>query len=304
MNREEDTVMKISTLKYFSIDAFKSLKRNRTLSVASIITVSLTLFMFGIFLIAMLNANKLVKNVESKLEVQVFLKEKISESDKNNIEKTVKNINGVVQVSYETKEQALDKYKEQLGEKNEGLLKGFDKENPLPESYIVKVKSPELVQVVVSNIEKKSGVEEVVANRELVDRIAAFTKGIKWVGAAALIILIPISLLLIGNTIKLAVYSRRREIGIMKFVGATDGFIRWPFIIEGIVIGLIGSLISGLLLHYSYNLIYHKLSVSVPMLNLVSSTYILGNVLWIFILSGIVIGSVGSIMSIRKFLRV
>lgn len=304
MNREEDTVMKISTLKYFSIDAFKSLKRNRTLSVASIITVSLTLFMFGIFLIAMLNANKLVKNVESKLEVQVFLKEKISESDKNNIEKTVKNINGVVQVSYETKEQALEKYKEQLGEKNEGLLKGFDKENPLPESYIVKVKSPELVQVVVSNIEKKSGVEEVVANRELVDRIAAFTKGIKWVGAAALIILIPISLLLIGNTIKLAVYSRRREIGIMKFVGATDGFIRWPFIIEGIVIGLIGSLISGLLLHYSYNLIYHKLSVSVPMLNLVSSTYILGNVLWIFILSGIVIGSVGSIMSIRKFLRV
>lgn len=296
--------MKISTLKYFSIDAFKSLKRNRTLSVASIITVSLTLFMFGIFLIAMLNANKLVKNVESKLEVQVFLKEKISESDKNNIEKTVKNINGVVQVSYETKEQALEKYKEQLGEKNEGLLKGFDKENPLPESYIVKVKSPELVQVVVSNIEKKSGVEEVVANRELVDRIAAFTKGIKWVGAAALIILIPISLFLIGNTIKLAVYSRRREIGIMKFVGATDGFIRWPFIIEGIVIGLIGSLISGLLLHYSYNLIYHKLSVSVPMLNLVSSTYILGNVLWIFILSGIVIGSVGSIMSIRKFLRV
>ncbi len=296
--------MKISTLKYFSIDAFKSLKRNRTLSVASIITVSLTLFMFGIFLIAMLNANKLVKNVESKLEVQVFLKEKISESDKNNIEKTVKNINGVVQVSYETKEQALEKYKEQLGEENEGLLKGLDKENPLPESYIVKVKSPEMVQVVVSNIEKKSGVEEVVANRELVDRIAAFTKGIKWVGAAALIILIPISLLLIGNTIKLAVYSRRREIGIMKFVGATDGFIRWPFIIEGIVIGLIGSLVSGLLLHYSYNLIYHKLSVSVPMLNLVSSTYILGNVLWIFILSGIIIGSVGSIMSIRKFLQV
>lgn len=296
--------MKISTLKYFSIDAFKSLKRNRTLSVASIVTVSLTLFMFGIFLIAMLNANKLVKNVESKLEVQVFLKEKISENDKSNIEKTVKNINGVVQVSYETKEQALEKYKEQLGEENEGLLKGLDKENPLPESYIVKVKSPEMVEVVVTNIEKKPGVEEVVANRELVDRIAAFTKGIKWVGAAALVILIPISLLLIGNTIKLAVYSRKREIGIMKFVGATDGFIRWPFIIEGIVIGLIGSLISGLLLHYSYNLIYHKLSASIPMLNLVSSAYILGNVLWIFILTGIIIGSVGSMMSIRKFLQV
>lgn len=296
--------MKISTLKYFSIDAFKSLKRNKTLSIASVVTVSLTLFMFGIFLMAMLNANKLVKNVESKLEVQVFLKDGISASDKKDIEETVKNINGVVQVSYETKEQALEKYKEQLGEKNQGLLQGFDKENPLPESYIVKVKSSEIVEVVVTNTEKKPGVEEVVANRELVDRIAALTKGIKWVGAAALIILIPISLLLIGNTIKLAVYSRKREIGIMKFVGATDGFIRWPFIIEGIVIGLIGSLISGILLHYSYSFIYHKISASIPMLNLVSSTYILGNVLWIFILSGITIGSVGSIISIRKFLRV
>lgn len=296
--------MKISTLKYFSIDAFKSLKRNKTLSIASIVTVALTLFMFGIFLITMLNANKLVKNVESKLEVQVFLKDGISTSDKNDIEETVKNINGVVEVSYETKEQALEKYKEQLGEKNQGLLQGFDKENPLPESYIVKVKSSEIVEVVVTNTEKKPGVEEVVANRELVDRIAALTKGIKWVGTAALIILTPISLLLIGNTIKLAVYSRKREIGIMKFVGATDGFIRWPFIIEGIVIGLIGSLISGLLLHYSYNFIYHKLSASIPMLNLVSSTYILGNVLWIFVLSGIIIGAVGSIISIRKFLRV
>lgn len=296
--------MKISTLKYFSIDAFKSLKRNKTLSIASIVTVSLTLFMFGIFLIAMLNANKLVKNVESKLEVQIFLKDRISASDKNHIEETVKNINGVVQVSYETKEQALEKYKEQLGEKNQGLLKGFDKENPLPESYIVKVKSPEMVEVVVTNTEKKPGIEEVVANRELVDRIATFTKGIKWVGVAALIILIPISLLLIGNTIKLAVYSRKREIGIMKFVGATDGFIRWPFIIEGIVIGLIGSCVSCILLNYAYKFVYHKLSTAIAMLNLVSPTYVLGNVLWIFVLSGIIIGGIGSIISIRKFLQV
>ncbi|MCY6371275.1 permease-like cell division protein FtsX [Clostridium ganghwense] len=296
--------MKISTLKYFSIDALRSLKRNKTLSAASIITVALTLFMFGIFLLTMLNASRIVRNVESKLEVQVFLKEEVSGSDKTSIEETVKAIDGVVEVKFETKEQALEKFKEQLGEKNKDLLQGFDKENPLPESYIVKVKSPEIVETVVSKTENKSGVKEVAANRDLVDRIASFTNGIKWLGIAALVILIPISLLLIGNTIKLAVYSRKREIGIMKFVGATDGFIRWPFIIEGVTIGLVGSLISTILLNYSYKFAYHKLSSAIGMLNLVSPAYVVGNVLWIFVLAGIIIGGLGSIISIRKFLRV
>ncbi|MCY6957547.1 permease-like cell division protein FtsX [Clostridium brassicae] len=296
--------MRISTLKYFSIDALKSLKRNKTLSIASIITVALTIFMFGMFLFTVLNANKVVKNVESRLEVQVFLKDKISETDRKNAEQAIKAINGIAEVRFETKEQALNKYREQLGEENKDLLQGLDKTNPLPESYIVKVNSSEIIQNVVKTMKGKPGIEDVVANEELINRIDSLTRGIKWVGIAAFVILVPISFLLIGNTIKLAVYSRKREIGIMKYVGATDGFIRWPFIIEGIIIGLTGSLFSCVLLNYSYKIVYSKLSSAIMMLNLVTPSYILSNVLWIFIISGIIIGGLGSIISIRKFLKV
>lgn len=296
--------MKISTLKYFSIDALKSLKRNRTLTLASMITVSLTLYMFGTFLLTGLNANQVVMNVESRLEVQVFFKDGTNKESKDIISNELKKIPGVVEIKYETKEQALEKYKEQLGEENKDLLQGLDKKNPLPESYIVKVNNADITKDVVESMKDKQGIDHVVANKELIDRIDAFTKGIRWIGIAAFVILVPISLLLIGNTIKLAVYSRKKEIGIMKYVGATDGFIRWPFIIEGVIIGLAGSIISSVLLNYSYRIVYNKLSSTIVMMNLVTPQYVLNNILWIFILVGIIIGGVGSILSIRKFLKV
>lgn len=297
-------VMRINTIKYSLIDALKSLKRNTTLSFASIITVSLTLFMFGIYLLAMLNASEMVKNIESKLEVSVFLQEEVSTNDKENIQKVITSTQGVTKVAFINKDQALEKWKAQLGEDNEDLVQGFDKNNPLPESFTVTVENAEIVKTVVANTEKLNGVEKVVANQDLVNRISGVVKGVKWVGFAALIILIPICLLLIGNTIKLAVYSRRREVNIMKFVGATDWFIRWPFIIEGIIIGVVGAILSSALLIPLYNLVYNKLSSDIAMINLVTPSYIVMNVLWIFILSGTLIGGIGSILSIRKFLRV
>ncbi|MEA4825979.1 MAG: permease-like cell division protein FtsX [Clostridium sp.] len=304
MSREVDTAMKITSVKYSLIDALKSLKRNKTLRLASIITVSLTLLMFGIFLLAMLNANEVIKSVESKLEVSVFLKEDVKQSEKENIQNVLKGTNGVLEVNYVTKDQALQKWKEQLGEENKDLVQGFDKKNPLPESFTVRLQNGDIVQAVVDNTKNLPGVYRVVANEDLVNRISSLTKGIKWVGLAALFILVPICLLLIGNTIKLAVYSRRREVNIMKFVGATDWFIRWPFIIEGVIIGLVGSLISGVLLNYSYKFIYHKLSSTIIMLNLVTPKFFIMNVLWVFVLTGVLIGGLGSILSIRKFLKV
>jgi cell division transport system permease protein len=304
MNRKVDMAMKINTIKYSLVDALRSLKRNTTLSFASIITVSLTLFMFGIYLLAMLNANEVVKNIESKLEVSVFLKEEIKTTDKENIQQAITNTQGVKKISYVTKEQALQKWKDQLGEENQDLVQGFDEKNPLPESFTVTVENADIVKVVVTNTEKINGVEKVVANEDLVNRISGVTRGVKWVGFAALILLIPICLLLIGNTIKLAVYSRRREVNIMKFVGATDWFIRWPFIIEGVIIGIVGAIMASALLMPIYNLTYNKLSANIVMINLVTPQYVVMNILWIFILSGTIIGGLGSILSIRKFLKV
>ncbi|WP_415874745.1 permease-like cell division protein FtsX [Clostridium sp.] len=296
--------MKISTIKYFFIDALNSLKRNTTLTIASVITVSLTLFMFGIFLLTMLNANQILKHVESKLEVSVFLKDDIKAEDKQNIEETLKKVNGLSDITYVNKEQALERWKEQLGEENKDLVQGLENKNPLPESYIVRVENADIVKNVVESTKELNGIEKVVANEDLVNQISKLTRGVKWVGFTALMIMIPISLLLIGNTIKLAVYARKKEISIMKFVGATDWFIRWPFIIEGVVIGIIGSLVSSGFLYYSYGVVYRKLSSIIIMLNLITPKYFLMNVIWIFVLSGILIGGLGSILSIRKFLKV
>ncbi|KYH28475.1 Cell division protein FtsX [Clostridium thermopalmarium DSM 5974] len=297
-------VMKISTIKYFFIDALNSLKRNTTLTIASIITVSLTLFMFGVFLLTMLNANQILKHVESKLEVSVFLKDDIKNEDKINIEKALKKVNGLSDITYINKDQALQRWKEQLGEENKDLVRGLEDKNPLPESYIVRVENADTIKSVIESTEKLNGIEKVVANEDLVNQISKLTKGVKWVGFAALMVMIPISLLLIGNTIKLAVYARKKEINIMKFVGATDWFIRWPFIIEGVIIGIIGSIVSSGFLYYSYRVVYQKLSSIIIMLNLITPKYFLMNVIWVFVFSGILIGGLGSILSIRKFLKV
>ncbi|QGU96222.1 FtsX-like permease family protein [Clostridium bovifaecis] len=260
--------------------------------------------MFGIFLLTMLNANQILKSVESKLEVSVFLKDDIKAQDKQSIEKALKGVNGLSNITYVNKEQALERWKKQLGEENKDLVEGLQDKNPLPESYIVRVQSADTIKNVVESTKNQSGIVKVVANEDLVNQISKLTKGVKWVGFAALIIMIPISLLLIGNTIKLAVYARKKEVNIMKFVGATDWFIRWPFIIEGVIIGLIGSIVSSAVLHYSYKLAYQKLSSVIMMLNLITPRYFLMNIIWIFILSGILIGGLGSILSIRKFLKV
>ncbi|EDS78572.1 permease-like cell division protein FtsX [Clostridium massiliodielmoense] len=296
--------MKISTVKYFSMDSLISLRRNKTLSIASIITVSLTLFLFGIFLITMLNANQLLKNLESKLEVSVFLKDNVAVAEKQKVASTLKNIQGVSGIKYITKGEALEKWKDQLGEENKDLVKGFDKKNPLPESFIVKVDNASIIQNVVSKTKNIKTVEKTVANEDLVNQISKITRGVKWIGIVSLFIMIPICLFLIGNTIKLAVYARKREINIMKYVGATDWFIRWPFIIEGVIIGVIGSLVASGCLYYVYRAVYYKLTGIIMLLNILTPRYFAMNIVWVFILSGIIIGGLGSIISIRKFLEV
>lgn len=303
-NEGVDIAMKISTFKYFTIDAGKSLKRNKTLSFASIATVAATLFIFGIFMLMVQNVNLGMEKIGSNLEAKIVLEDDITISEKSTVEKTLKNIEGVSEVIYESKAKALEKAKEMFGEESTELMKGFENQNPFPNMYIIKVKKPEYLTNVVSEVSDLPGVETVREVRELVDKFIQFSSTVKWLGVLIFSILFIVSLFLINNTIKLTVYSRKREIGIMKYVGATDWFIRWPFIIEGMIIGVLGSLISTLGLYYAYKLLFSKTAEFLGMMQLVSPAYVLGNLMLKFILSGIIIGAFGSIISIRKFLKV
>ncbi|MDZ5254609.1 permease-like cell division protein FtsX [Clostridium sp. LIBA-8841] len=302
--------MKFSTIGYFISDAFKSLKRNRTISIASIATVLTTLFIFGAFLLTALNVKNGVTNVQDKVEINVFLKDDVTQDQKAAIEAKIKTVQGVKEVVFESKDQAFAKM-EGSSDYNKEILAGYSKENnPLPASYIVRLENTDVASSVESamktNDKYMDGVEDVGNDEELIGTINSFVKVINTVGLVLGIVFVGVSLFLIVNTIKITVYSRRREVGIMKFVGATDWFIRWPFVIEGVIIGLVGGILSTLLLFAGYNLLYGKVvsASSLYMPQFVPPMYVLTTMSWQFILAGIVIGAVGSIIALRKFLDV
>lgn len=304
MKREEDTAMKINTIKQFIIDAFKSLRRNKTISLASVITVAATLFIFGVFMLLALTINMGVKSIEDTVEVKIFLKDNIDLVQKRDLELELKKADGVKSYKYESKFEALQSFKEQLKDKK-SLLDSFDSSNnPMPAAFIVKLDKVEDAENVQNQFKSKLGVEDIGNQKEVIDKIIQISNTVKWIGVVVFLILAGVSLFLIANTIKLTVFSRRREIGIMKFVGATDWFIRWPFIIEGIVIGILGAVVSNISLYFLYDMAYTKVVMQLMTISLVSPSYVFSVMLGEFILAGILVGALGSFLSLRKFLDV
>lgn len=290
--------------KMFIIDALKSLKRNKTITFASIITVAATLFIFGVFLIVAQTINMGVESVESKVEIKAYLIDEITTQEQSNIETILQGVEGVKEITYESKEEAFDKFKERLGEDN-AILAGFSEDrNPLPNSFVVSLEEPEAAMRVEEALSGVRGVEDVGNERETVERIIGLAKIIRTMGVVIFIILVLVSLFLISNTIKLAVYSRRREIGIMKFVGATDWFIRWPFLIEGMIMGLIGGIIAVGVVFFAYQLVYTDITQSLFYAGLVKPSEVLNSFSWQFGLTGLVIGALGSFIALKRFLDV
>ncbi|MCR1952244.1 MULTISPECIES: permease-like cell division protein FtsX [unclassified Clostridium] len=296
--------MKINTLKYFFIDALKSLKRNRTLSIAAMITVLITFFIFGTFTLLGLNFNKAIEDVASKVEIKVFLKDDIKLLDQREIEMKLNEQEGAKEVIYESREEAFINFKESLKD-NPGLLQGYDlQNNPLPSSFIVKLEDPEYANGISNAVKDMSGVENISNQQDMINTISKFVGGVRVAGLVLFAVFIGVSIFLITNTTKITVYSRRKEVGIMKFVGATDWFIRWPFIIEGMIIGTIGSLLSSLLLYVLYKWAYGYIVSNMFLVTLVSPVFVLGTLTWVFLLGGMIVGAIGSIVALRKFLDV
>lgn len=296
--------MKINTILHFIKDAFTSLKRNKTISMASIITVLITFFVLGIFLLMASNINKGISNVQNKVELKIFLKDDIKLIDQREIEIKLREIDGVKDVVYQSKEDEFKNFQNTTNN-NDGLLKGYTlQNNPFNASFTVKLAAPENASAVSEGIKDFQGVESIDDQQALVDKIIGVVKGVKVVGAALFVILVGVSIFLIMNTTKLTVYSRRREVGIMKFVGATDWFIRWPFVIEGMVIGLIGATLACGALFAAYNATVNWIASQLVFISLVPATYVLTVLLWQFMLGGIVVGGIASIIALRKFLVV
>lgn len=276
------------------------------MSLASVTSVTATLLVIGIFVVLALNFDYIATNIESQVELKVFLKEGLSEDIIKSMQDNIKAISGVKEVAFEPKDVGLEKLREKLSS-NPDILEGLEERNPLRDAFIVRMTSPNYAKAIANDISNMDNVGNVVYGKEVLDKLLKLTYAVR-VGCLILIgILFLISTFIIANTIKLTVFARRREISIMKFVGATDWFVRWPFIIEGVIIGIIGSLITISALSAIY--IYCGKALAGSMLGIMSFTImpftqiIMDMTLFVTAI-GIFIGFLGSLISVRKFLRV
>lgn len=373
--------MKFRTLKYHIKEGLSGIFKNRLMSLAAIITVMACIFIFIISMCVIENISYILEQFESKIGITVFVKDEVSDKDLTEIEQQLKQLNHVNDVRYTSKEQALQKEKENFKDKK--FLEGLEKDNPLPRSFYLAIDSSENQRAVIAEVETiqknfeqqfatkiaenkfKAEVEvftqdtenesvesatEEVTNTELsanskdkngisleeyqkaevsaigsddyeykgiykitaahtaADSLAAIKNTLRLVGIILLLVMIIIAMEIIMNTIKLTVFVRRNEINIMKYVGATDRFIRGPFIVEGLVIGIVGAIIPCAVCWFFYdqivNIIYNEFSLVHKLFELKTGSDIFVTVIPLAILLGGGIGALASITSIRKHLNV
>jgi cell division transport system permease protein len=254
-----------------------------------------------------LSINNFVADTTTKFdEIQVFLLDDATDDQLDNIEEEVAKNKGVVSILYESKDQALETFKEEWGE-DAYLLDGLEKDNPLPNSYVIKLEGIEFAENVVNSIKGLDGVEEVKYDKDVINKLVTFADYIRLGGIVLIAILVFVSVFIISNTIKLTVTSRRREINIMKYVGATNNYIRGPFIIEGVLLGLVGAVVSILIVYFGYEYFFGLVNeglYSLFSVLLVTPKVIFTDIAIIFSAIGMGIGALGSIVSLKRFLNV
>lgn len=295
--------MKIRTLEYFVREAVVSLKRNSLMSFASISTVALSLLILGIFLVMVLNLNNMASTLESQVQISVYLQDNLTDLEIRETGTRISKLSGVSQVLYINKDEAMSRFKKRLGDQ-QGLLTALGDTNPLPNAFEVKVDKPERVKQVAEAIGQIKGVENAKFGQEVVEHLFNLTKMMRIFGLVLIIFLAMAALFIISNTIRLTVFARRKEIGIMKYVGATDWFIRWPFLIEGMMLGIGGALIAVLLLGQVYGALIQQVYQSLAFLPLIPQYPFITNISILLMVVGASIGALGSTISLRKFMRV
>lgn len=295
--------MKVRTIEYYIREVFISLRRNNWMSVASIGTVAVSLFIFGMFLMMVMNMNKLAENMESQVQINVYLLDKVDREQARDIEKDLKEIEGVESVGFVTKDEAMERFKDRLGDQKT-LLDALDETNPLPDSFEVTVTNPDLVKTAAEKMEKIDGVECAKYGQDVIEHLFEITRLLRIFGFTLMLVLAFATLFIISNTIRLTVFARRKEIAIMKYVGATDWFIRWPFVMEGMVLGLFGSIIAAMVLRTAYTAMAEKVYDTLAFFPLIPEQPFLTYITIIVVISGMVVGAIGSAVSIKKFLKV
>ncbi|EUJ32508.1 permease-like cell division protein FtsX [Listeria cornellensis] len=295
--------MKFRTVGRHFKESFKSLYRNGWMTFAAASAVTVTLILVSVFFAIMMNMNKLADDVENDVEINAHIQLTATKDQQDELKANIGELNGVDSVTFSSKDEQMEKLVSTYGKDFEL----FEQDNPLYDVFIVQAKEPSETAKVASEIEKMKYVAKVNYGEKTVDKLFNVLKWGRYAGIILSAGLLLTAMFLISNTIKIAIYSRRTEIEIMKLVGATNWFIRWPFVLEGAWLGLLGSIVPVILTFVgyinTYNLINPRLGEGTN-LSLLSPTPFMYEISGLIIAIGVLIGIWGSAISIRRFLKV
>lgn len=295
--------MKLSTSEYFIKEVYTSFKRNIWMTLASIFTVVLSLFILGFFSIVILNLNKMADTLESQVQISVYLKDDLSQEEIDETKETLSKIEGLQDIKFTTREEAMENFKERLGDQ-QFLLDALDDTNPLPDSFSLTVTSPQQVKTIADTAAALDSVESASYSQDIINHLFNLTHLIRLIGIALIILLTGAAIFIISNTIRLTVFARRKEIAIMKYVGATDWFIRWPFLLEGICLGFIGGGLATIFLYIVYNQVTQEIYEAMAFFPLIPQHPFINYISLAILVAGIIIGALGSTISLKRFLKV
>lgn len=298
---------KSSNFKYFVSEGCKSYAKNTLMTLSSTIIVVACLIVFGLYLLFSMNINSVAEQLKSECEIRVYIEESIEpgtlEMDK--LEDAVKSVSNVKSAEFYSNEDALDEYKKELGDEAY-VMDGFGDDNPLRDSFKIKLEDLSISESTAEKLKHIDGIAKVNDNQSSANKLVSVTNVIKSISFWFMIFLGALAIFIISNTIKITLFARRRDINIMKYLGATNSFISWPYIIEGVIIGFVGSLIAMTIMLIAYNTFLSMDVVLFETMNLKFcgiSEVVLPLVLW-FIGIGVLLGAVGSAVSIRRHLKV
>ncbi len=295
--------MKLRTGEYFTQEVFRSLKRNNWMSFASVGTVAVSLFVLGVFLILVLNMNRLAATLESQVQISVYLQDDLKPADREDLQQDIAHMQGIESIRYVSRDEAKARLADRLGDQKY-LLDALGDKNPLPDSFELTVVHPDMVETAAKAIEHMNGVESAKYGQDVVEHLFDITRLMRIFGVALMVLLAGATIFIISNTIRLTVFARRKEIAIMKYVGATDWFIRWPFLMEGVVLGFIGGILAAIALRSFYAAMAAKIYNTLAFFPLMPQYPFMNYVTVTIILSGMVVGAIGSTISLKRFLKV
>jgi cell division transport system permease protein len=294
--------MQPKTWGYILQESLRSLKRNGWLNFAAAGTTAVSLFILGIAILLVINTNFIAGSWESNVEIMAYLKDGVTGGAVTALGTQIQAIPEVKDVRFISKDEALVSLEQQFGQNNQ-LQDSLGGSNPLPDAFQVRTTDPRQVDGVANLLGHLPGVDQVRYGQGVVDKLLELTYWIRLVGLTIVGLLGLCAIFLIATTIRLTLFARRREIGIMKMVGATDWYVRWPFLLEGVILGATGSLLAIALLYFSYSTLASKIMETLPFLPLMNSNLVLLQLFGGLLATGAGLGIVGSLISVHRYLQ-